>query len=100
MHVKTCRRDHTSAGLFKLEKLVVQAEKFLTYDKKNIIFVIVWLIFLSGLSSADTVKHLLDMEQKQIQALVQTLGNLLQDTGFAISPFLAIWFAGFGFSFY
>lgn len=41
MHVKTCRKDHTSAELFTLEKLVVQAEKFLTYDKKNYIFAIV-----------------------------------------------------------
>lgn len=35
MHVETCRRDHTSAELFKLEKLVLQAQKFLMYDKKN-----------------------------------------------------------------
>lgn len=44
--------------------------------------------------------YLLDMEQNQIQALVQTLGNFVWDTDFALSPFLIIWFSGFGFSFY
>ena len=44
--------------------------------------------------------YLLDMEQNQFQALVQTLGNLVWDTDFAISLFLIIWFSGFGFRFY
>lgn len=44
--------------------------------------------------------YLLDMEQNQIQALVQTLGNLVWDTDFAISPFLIIWLSGLGFIFY
>lgn len=58
MNVKTCRRDHTPTELFKLKKLMLQAEKFLNFDQKNYVPTI-WLILLSDLSAADTLNHLL-----------------------------------------